>query len=312
MLLEPLCDNEPALWFAVPGWFPSDRIEFICRATGACSVRKYTSAWLPILVRFDEDREESNARSVSNQAKRFQVRKMRVFYCSLIVIAVFLSASLHAQEKVENQRPESVKPGINKSFLDPELDVDEWVNRFEVESREVFHARAEIVEKLDLKDGMRIGDVGAGTGAFVELFSKGVGKDGQVYAVDIVPKFVERFGKIADILDLKNVTPVLCGQDDVRLAPGSVDIVFVCDVYHHFEFPALTLASIHRALVPGGKFVVIDFERIPGKSREWTLGHVRAGKETFRKEIEAAGFEFVKEETISTFEENYFLTFKRK
>ena len=36
--------------------------------------------------------------------------------------------------------------------------------------------------------------------------------------------------------------------------------------------------------------VVIEFERIPGKSREWLLDHVRAGKDVFREEIEDVGF----------------------
>jgi hypothetical protein len=57
--------------------------------------------------------------------------------------------------------------------------------------------------------------------------------------------------------------------------------------------------------------VVVDFERIEGKSRDWLLEHVRAGKETFRKEIEAAGFEFVEEPTIEGLEENYFLKFRK-
>ncbi|QDT29647.1 hypothetical protein Enr10x_50020 [Gimesia panareensis] len=208
--------------------------------------------------------------------------------------------------------PQSVKPGINKSFLDPDLDVDKWVKRFEVESREVFRARDQIVKQLKLKPGDRIADVGTGTGLFVEPFSQAVGKKGWVFALDIVPKFVERVGKISDILELQNVTPVLCGQDDVRLPPGSIDAAFICDVYHHFEYPAQSMASLHEALVPGGQLILIDFERIPGKSREWTLGHVRAGKETFRKEVEDAGFDFVEEVKIPAFEENYFLRFKRK
>jgi hypothetical protein len=58
--------------------------------------------------------------------------------------------------------------------------------------------------------------------------------------------------------------------------------------------------------------VVIDFERIHGESREWIVDHVRAGKEVFREEIEAAGFEFVDEKQIAGFRENYFLKFRKK
>jgi predicted methyltransferase len=71
------------------------------------------------------------------------------------------------------------------------------------------------------------------------------------------------------------------------------------------------MKSVRRALVDGGRVVVIDFERIPGVSREWTLGHVRAGKQTFIDEIQAAGFELVAEREIAGFDENYYLEFRK-
>ena len=59
----------------------------------------------------------------------------------------------------------------------------------------------------------------------------------------------------------------------------------------------------------GGRLVVVDFERIPGVSREWILGHVRAGKETFAKEIESVGFTKRTEIEVPGLKENYFLVF---
>ncbi|WP_299469481.1 methyltransferase [uncultured Gimesia sp.] len=237
---------------------------------------------------------------------------MRILLFTLIAAISLNFSPVMGQEAAPAAPLKSVKPGINKPFLDPDLNIEEWINRFEVESREVFRAKEQILKQLKLAPGNRIADIGTGTGLFVEPFSEAVGNKGWVYALDIAPKFVERIAKMADILNLNNVTPVLCGQDDIRLAPGSIDVAFICDVYHHFEYPAASLASIHKAMVPGGKLVLIDFERIPGTSRDWTLNHVRAGKETFRKEIEQAGFEFVEEVKIPAFQENYFLCFKRK
>ena len=54
-----------------------------------------------------------------------------------------------------------------------------------------------------------------------------------------------------------------------------------------------------------------DFERIEGVSREWIMNHMRAGKEVFRAEIEAAGFEFLAEPEIDGLHENYMLLFRR-
>ncbi|MBA2115956.1 class I SAM-dependent methyltransferase [Bremerella alba] len=234
---------------------------------------------------------------------------MRHWACATLFIVLFFSSPAWAQDAAV---PESIKPGINEAFLDLELDVEAWVNRFEVESREVFHAKAEIVQRLKLSPGDRIADIGTGTGLFVEPFSQAVGEQGWVYALDIAPKFVERVEKLAEIRSLNNVTPVLCSKDDIRLAPGSINAAFICDVYHHFEYPQQSLASIHKALAPGGKLVVIDFNRVPGESREWTLNHVRAGKEVFRAEIEKAGFRLVGEVEVPSFKENYFLQFERK
>ena len=81
--------------------------------------------------------------------------------------------------------------------------------------------------------------------------------------------------------------------------------------YHHFEFPKSILASIHRALKPGGMLVLIDFNRIPGESREFIMGHVRAGKEVFKQEVVDSGFRFVDEVTIPSFKENYLLRFRK-
>ena len=60
----------------------------------------------------------------------------------------------------------SVKPGINDQFKDPDLDVDQMIKRFELESREIYFAREAIVEACDIKPGSTVADVGSGTGVF--------------------------------------------------------------------------------------------------------------------------------------------------
>ncbi len=209
-------------------------------------------------------------------------------------------------------KEKSVKPGINDRYLAKNLKVEEWVKRFEGESREIYSHRTRILEACQIKPGMRVADIGSGTGLYTRLFADRAGENGWVYAVDIVPKFLKHILDGAAKTKTANVTAVLCAEDSVRLPKASVDLVFICDVYHHFEYPRSTMKSIHDALKPDGKLVVIDFERIPGKSRRFILGHVRAGKAVFRKEIEDSGFELIEEVDIAGLEENYFLRFKRK
>lgn len=202
---------------------------------------------------------------------------------------------------------ESVRPGINDSFRDP--DPQKFAARFEVESREVFAKRVEIVAELGLKPGMVIADVGAGTGLFTREFAARLGRDGRVLAVDISENFLEHIRRTVREKGLLNVETVLCTDDSTKLPQGSVDAVFICDTYHHFEYPAKTMTSVRKALRPGGKVYVIDFHRIEGKSSEWTMNHVRAGQEVFEAEILEAGFRRLRQ-VEGVLSDNYMLVFE--
>jgi ubiquinone/menaquinone biosynthesis C-methylase UbiE len=218
-----------------------------------------------------------------------------------VVLAALAGGLLGAQDK-------SVRPGINDSYKDP--DVAKFVNTFEVESREIYTHREKIVVAARVKPGMVVADVGAGTGLFTRLFAAKVGPTGKVIAVDIVQKFLDHIAKTCKDAGVTNVETKLCKADSVELPPASADLVFICDTYHHFEFPFRTMASVHAALKPGGQVVLIDFHRIPGKSREWVLGHVRAGREVVVKEVESCGFKLIGEEK-DIVEENYFVRFEK-
>ena len=219
------------------------------------------------------------------------------------LLAVSLPHALLAQK-------ESVKPGINKSFEDPDIVVNNFVERFEKEGREVYDKRDEVVKACGIKEGMAIADIGAGTGMYTRMFAAKAGKRGRVYAVDIAAKFVDHVLKTSREQDLNNVVGIVCKANSTELRPNSVDLVFICDTYHHFEFPQSTMQSIAKALRPGGTVCLVDFERVEGVSTDWILGHVRAGKKVVRQEIETAGFEMV--EDVEMFKQNYFLKFRRK
>jgi ubiquinone/menaquinone biosynthesis C-methylase UbiE len=154
-----------------------------------------------------------------------------------------------------------------------------------------------------------VADIGAGSGLFTLLFAKRVGPRGEVIAVDIVPEFLEQIRQRAAAAGFKNVRTVLATEQSVELPPRSVDLAFVCDTYHHFEYPRNSLASIHRALKPGGELVLVEFKRVPGGSSDWVLNHVRAGEEVFTAEIEAAGFK--KTGRADFLRENYLVRFRK-
>ncbi|MCA9131867.1 MAG: methyltransferase domain-containing protein [Planctomycetales bacterium] len=234
----------------------------------------------------------------------------------LLLLAVVVASGGTAQGQVATAEPaaraENLPKGINDSFLDPEMKVEDYVNRFETESREVFACRQQILAAVHLEPGMAVADVGSGTGLYLGAFSRAVGPDGQVYAVDIAPNFIKYLRQRATDEGLKNVQVVLCSDRDVNLKPGSIDRAFICDVYHHFEYPASSLKSIYQALRPGGQLILVDFHReVDGERKEWLFNHIRAPQSVFKQEILDAGFKFEEEVSIDGFKENYFLRFSR-
>jgi predicted methyltransferase len=203
---------------------------------------------------------------------------------------------------------QSVRPGINRAYENP--NVRAWINTFERPGREVFDRRQQIVAATGVNPGMTVADIGAGTGLFTRLFAREVGPSGKVYAVDISRPFIDHTLRTSREQGLANVEGIVASATETFLPPESVDLAFLSDTYHHFEYPLKMMGSIHQALRPGGTLIVIDFQRIPGKSSSWVMSHVRAGKETVIQEIETAGFQLVGEEPF--LRENYFLRFRKR
>jgi ubiquinone/menaquinone biosynthesis C-methylase UbiE/intracellular sulfur oxidation DsrE/DsrF family protein len=206
-----------------------------------------------------------------------------------------------AQEK-------SVRPGVNDTFRDP--DPKAFTERFEIESREVFAKRKEILEAIKLRPTDVVADIGAGTGLFTRLFASSIGPEGRVIAVDIAQKFLDHIEVTCREQNLRNVETLLCKDDSTELPPDSVDVAFICDTYHHFEFPQKTMTSLLKALKTGGRVIVIDFKRIEGESSDWTMDHVRAGQEVFEAEILQAGFQKAIE-VKDLLKENYMVVFEK-
>ena len=208
-------------------------------------------------------------------------------------------------------RPENLPADINQAFLDEEMDVDQWVERFEGESRAVYAQRFAITEALELAPGDRVADIGAGTGFFSFLFADAVGRTGAVQAVEISPRFLDHLANEKRARGLDQLSVVTGTDRSVRLPRASVDLAFICDVYHHFEHPQDSLASLHDAIRPGGSLVLIEFHRIPGVTIQRILDHVRAGRDVFQAEIEAAGFRLAEEIELDGLDDNYVLRFTR-
>lgn len=223
---------------------------------------------------------------------------------SLTILIYILSTTImsycFAQE-------ENVRPGINDYYYDAQF--EQWLNTFESPGREVFDKKEVILQSLHIKTGMKIADIGAGTGLYTIPFAQQVGEKGIVYAVDISDDFIQNIKQRAKHHDLKNVVGHINNQKEIGLAQNSIDLAFICNTYHHFEYPLTTLKSIYQALLPGGKLVIIDYKRDPKVSSSWVMGHVRTHKKSVIKEVESIGFQLIDDKNI--LKQNYFLSFSK-
>lgn len=204
----------------------------------------------------------------------------------------------------------SIRPGINRDFLAPDLDVAQMQARFTADTRDVYLHRHAIVAALGARAGETVVDLGAGTGVFSELLARAVGPAGTVYALDPAPAFVAQLQQLAAAQQLPNLAARQCSMQATGLAAGTADRALLCDTYHHLEYPHEMLLDLREVLRPGGELLVVDFERIPGVSRDFILEHVRADKATVVAELRAAGFELHEECALGLFE-NYALRCSR-
>ena len=219
---------------------------------------------------------------------------------NIIFVSVLLLLTFPAYAEEQN-----VSPGINQHYEGAQY--QQWFSTFERPGREVYDRREEIVQALQLKAGMDVADIGDVTGFYSLLFAQKVGNSGRLYDVDIKDDFVRNIKSRAAESKLENIHAIISEYKDTCLDENSIDLAFVCNTYHHFEYPQAMLTSMRRALRNGGTLVIIDYRKQPATSSPWVMSHVRPDKQTVINEIEQAGFKLQSEPMMLA--ENYFLSF---
>ncbi len=118
----------------------------------------------------------------------------------------------------------------------------------------------EIIKSLEICDGNIIGDIGAGGGYFTFQFSKKVGKNGRVYAIDTNHKFLTFIDGESKKEMINNIKPVLADQNKLFL-PETVDLFFLRNVFHHLPEPMEYFQNIKQFLKDNGKIAIIDYNK---------------------------------------------------
>lgn len=152
-----------------------------------------------------------------------------------------------------------------------------------------------IIEQFELQSGMRVADLGAGTGALSILLARAVGEAGKVYAIEVQKSILERLKKEAREARVHNVEALWGDIERVHgthLGNASVDAAVASNVLFQVEDKAGFTAEVKRILKPGGKLLLVD----------WTDSFNSMGphkdhvvpEQSARSLLEGAGFRFVK------------------
>jgi ubiquinone/menaquinone biosynthesis C-methylase UbiE len=216
---------------------------------------------------------------------------MKYLFIFFLHFLIF-SNSITAQDRYEYR--DGDMDGIGKWYMGREIAYVmshygiSWLERPEREKEERVTL---LLKNMDLKPGMVVADIGAGSGYHAVRMAKMVG-DGKIYAVDVEPKMIDYLNKRIKEEGYKNIKTILGKEQSVELPAASIDIMLMVDVYHELSFPYEIARSMLEALKPGGKLFLIEY-RAEDSSVPIKPVHKMSQKQAI-KELKAAGFTFVK------------------
>jgi SAM-dependent methyltransferase len=174
----------------------------------------------------------------------------------------------------------------NHRFRDPAR----WSKVFDNPKRDAWQKPDAVVAKLALAPTASIADIGAGTGYFSMRFAKAV-PQGKVFAIDLEQTLLEHIKKRAAKAGLEQrIQTVQASATDANV-PQAVDVIFLCNTYHHIGQRVQYFAKLKSKLNKGGRIVVVDY-----KGGELPMGPPESHRvlpEALQKELESAGYQKV-------------------
>jgi SAM-dependent methyltransferase len=129
------------------------------------------------------------------------------------------------------------------------------------ERRDFLNEDGVIARFLELKPGMTVGDIGAGSGYHTVRLSPRVGPTGSVISEDVTRDYLVELAKHVAQLKLTNVVLALGEPHDPRLPAASLDAAIPVHMYHEIAQPYAFLYNLAPALKPGARVGIVDQER---------------------------------------------------
>jgi arsenite methyltransferase len=162
-----------------------------------------------------------------------------------------------------------------------------------------------VVAALDIAQGDRVADLGAGSGYFTFRLADAVGPNGTVYAVDVDEDMIQMVRAGVQERGVQNVEVVLASPDDPKLAAGTIDLVFTSNTYHHIENRVSYFSRLKRSLSPKGRVAILDYGENANWFARWFGHNTPSGM--VESEMKEAGYrlvaapDFLSEQTFHVF-----------
>jgi precorrin-6B methylase 2/mono/diheme cytochrome c family protein len=178
------------------------------------------------------------------------------------------------------------EPGERTRSIAPVSENVAFFNRPERDAEERTDA---LVKALEIPEGARVADIGAGTGYFTWRLAQHAGPKGKVIAVDIQQAMLDLAADTVKQHGLVNVDYVLGKETDPKLPQRSLDMVFIAYSYHEFSEPEAIMEAVRRSLKPGGRLVIVEYAKESKLAPASSLHKMSFAE--IRSEIEPMGFE---------------------
>jgi cyclopropane fatty-acyl-phospholipid synthase-like methyltransferase len=186
---------------------------------------------------------------------------------------------------------------VHHSFTDAEA----WASRFEDPARDAWQLPDSVVATLAVRDDLVIVDIGSATGYFPVRFARACPK-GKVIGADIEAEMVWYLNERSRREGLPNLVSILAAPDDPHL-PMPVDLVFLCDTYHHIDNRVDYFTRLKDQLRPDGRVAVVDFRPSSHRGPAHKLA-----PNAIESEMRAAGYTLV--ENHDFLPDQYLLVFE--
>ncbi len=187
-------------------------------------------------------------------------------------------------------------------------DIKQYLEHLDSPERDQYQKPSEVIEALGVKPGMTVADVGSGSGYFTRRFVEAVTASGKVYAIDVEPEMLAYAKDSLEHLHVPfSAEFILARPDDPKLPTGAVDLIFLCNVFHHLDDRATYFSKVTSALKPGGRVAIIDFYH---DERSGNVGFPRkhlVPREQVIEEMTKAGYRLLREHSLLP--RQYFLEF---